>query len=302
MSELRFDNKVVIVTGAGGGLGREYALEYARRGASVVVNDLGVTVTGESENASAADQVVAEIEAFGGTAIANKDSVEHGEAIVQTAIDHFGRIDIVINNAGVLRDKSFVKMTYEDWDLVYRVHMEGTFKVTKAAWPYMLEQKSGRIIFTASAAGLYGNFGQANYGTMKSAQMGLMRTLAVEGKSKGVLCNTIAPVAGSRMTATIMPPELVAALKPEYVMPLVIALTHESNEETGSVFEVGAGWMAKLRWNRSEGLNFDTNVGFKAEDILNQWSKLCDFNGSNDFPECIQDTFDIVLTKAEQKN
>lgn len=300
MSDLRFDNKVVVVTGAGGGLGKEYALEYARRGASVVVNDLGVSVTGEQENISAAEAVVAEIRSQGGTAVANTDSVENGKAIIQTAIDSFGHIDVLINNAGVLRDKSFIKMTDDDWDLVYRVHMAGAYTVTKAAWPYMLEQKSGRIVFTTSAAGLYGNFGQANYGAMKSAQMGFMKALAVEGQSKGIFCNAIAPVAGSRMTETIMPAELVTALKPEYIMPLVVALTHESNEETGSVFEVGAGWMAKLRWHRSEGLNFDTCVGFKAEDILNQWDRLCDFSESTDYPASVQDTFDIVLTKARQ--
>ncbi|MGY8850794.1 MAG: SDR family NAD(P)-dependent oxidoreductase, partial [Pseudomonadales bacterium] len=163
MADIRFDQKVAIVTGAGGGLGRAYALEFARRGARVVVNDLGGSGSGDGSSSAAADKVVAEIVAAGGDAVANYDSVEQGDSIVQSAIDNFGRVDIVVNNAGILRDASFAKMTDQDWELIYKVHVDGAYKVTKAAWPHMLAQGYGRIIFTTSAAGIYGNFGQANY-------------------------------------------------------------------------------------------------------------------------------------------
>src|SRR5262249_49064245 len=198
--ELRCDGRVAIVTGAGGGLGRSHALLLASRGARVVVNDLGGSHTGEGKSASAADKVVAEIKAAGGEAIASYDSVEDGDKIVKTAIDAWGRLDILINNAGILRDVSFVKMTPQDWDLVYKVHVAGAFRCTHAAWPHMRDAKYGRVIMTSSAAGIYGNFGQANYAMAKLGTHGLAQTLAIEGKKYNVLVNTIAPIAGSRMT------------------------------------------------------------------------------------------------------
>ena len=179
MSEIRFDDRVVIVTGAGNGLGKSHALEFAKRGAKVVVNDLGSSATGEGESKSAADTVVDEIQAAGGEAVANYDSVTDGDKIVQTAMDNFGRIDVVINNAGILRDKSFHKMTDDDWDRAYQVHVKGAYKVTHAAWPYLRENEFGRIIVTASAAGIYGNFGQANYAMAKLALHGFSQTLAM---------------------------------------------------------------------------------------------------------------------------
>ncbi|ELR17598.1 hydroxysteroid dehydrogenase, putative [Acanthamoeba castellanii str. Neff] len=236
---LRFDGKVVVVTGAGGGLGKTYALLFASRGASVVVNDLGTSHTGEGAGSKAADLVVEEIKKAGGKAAANYDSVENGEAIIKTAIDNFGRVDIVINNAGILRDVSFVKMKQADWDLIYKVHLHGAYSVTKAAWPYMRDQGFGRVIMTSSAAGLYGNFGQANYSAMKLALVGFAKTLAAEGKSRNIHVNTIAPVAGTRMTATVMPPELIEALKPEFVSPLVAFLCHESTP--GNFYDVSKG-------------------------------------------------------------
>src|SRR5256885_12700173 len=184
--ELRFDGKVVVVTGAGQGLGRSHALLFARRGAKVVVNDLGGSHTGSGKSSAAADKVVAEIKELGGNAVANYDSVEDGDKIVKTAVDAFGRIDIVINNAGILRDTTFHKMTREDWDLIFKVHVLGAFRVTHAAWPLMREQGYGRIIFTTSAAGLYGNFGQANYSAAKLALVGLTQTLALEGDKKNI--------------------------------------------------------------------------------------------------------------------
>src|SRR5437870_5476086 len=220
VSEIRFDGRVAIVTGAGGGLGKSHALLLASRGAKVVVNDLGGSFTGLGRSSAAADQVVDAIKAAGGDAVASHDSVEDGDKIVKTAIDAFGRLDIVINNAGILRDVSFAKMTQQDWDLVYKVHVLGAFRVTHAAWPYLRDQGYGRIIMTASAAGIYGNFGQANYAMAKLGLVGFANTLAHEGRKRNVLVNTIAPIAGSRLTETVLPKELTGALKPEYVSPL----------------------------------------------------------------------------------
>jgi 3-hydroxyacyl-CoA dehydrogenase/3a,7a,12a-trihydroxy-5b-cholest-24-enoyl-CoA hydratase len=170
--------------------------------------------------------------------------VADGARIIQTALDQFGRLDIVIHNAGILRDTSFHKMTGDDWEAIYRVHLYGGFQVLHAAWPHLRDQGYGRVVVTSSAAGLYGNFGQANYGSAKLGLLGLVNTLAVEGQKRNVLVNTIAPLAGSRLTETILPPEMVAALRPDYVAPLVAYLCHESNRETGQVFEAGAGWFA----------------------------------------------------------
>lgn len=293
MSDIRFDNKVVIVTGAGGGLGRAYALEFAKRGARVVVNDLGGSGSGEGQSATAADKVVNEIKAVGGDAVANYDSVEDGEKIVQTAIDNFGRIDIVINNAGILRDSSFAKMKDNDWELIYKVHVDGAYKVTKAAWPYMLEQGFGRIIFTTSAAGIFGNFGQANYSSAKSALIGLGRTLAVEGGRKNILSNVIAPIAGSRLTETIWPEEVLKATSPDFVVPLIVKLCAEDNKENGAVIEVGAGWFSKLRYQRTQGLALGTDKPISAEQVAEQWDKVCDFTNA-DTAESILSTFNAV--------
>lgn len=241
MDELRYDGRVAIITGAGGGLGRAYALLLASRGARVLVNDLGGSMHGDGSSSAPADEVVAEIKAAGGEAVASYDSVEEGPLIVEAAMDHFGRVDIVINNAGILRDVSFHKMSPADWERVYRVHLYGAFRVTHAAWPFLRDQQYGRVVMTSSASGIYGNFGQGNYGSAKLGMLGLANVLAAEGKSRNVQVNAIAPVAGSRMTESILPPELVAALKPDYVAPLVAYLCHESCEATGQVFELGAG-------------------------------------------------------------
>lgn len=290
----RFDDRVVVVTGAGAGLGRSHALEFARRGAKVVVNDLGGGGHGEGRGSEAADQVVEEIRSAGGEAVANYDSVEQGENIIRTALDNYDRIDVVVNNAGILRDSSFAKMTDEDWDLIYRVHALGTYKVTKAAWPVMLEQGYGRIVNTASAAGIYGNFGQANYSFAKRGLIGLTNTLAIEGARKGIKANVIAPVAGSRLTETILPPEVVAALKPEFVTPLVIRLCAEESEESGALFEVGAGWVSRLRWERSKGAFFDPDKTLTAETIDEAWEQIGDFDDAQR-PKTIQDTFAPVF-------
>lgn len=253
-SRVRFDGRVAVVTGAGGGLGRAYALLLAALGCRVLVNDLGGSLQGSGASHRAADAVVAEIEAAGGLAIANYDSVsDSGERIVGQAVEKWGRIDILINNAGILRDASFAKQTDTDWNLVLAVHLEGAHRTTHAAWPHMVRQKYGRIIMTSSAAGLYGNRGQTNYAAAKMGLVGLAATLAREGAKHNILVNTVAPVAGSRITETVLPPALVAVLKPEYVAPFVAHLAHESCTETGAVYEVGAGLAARVRWERSAG-------------------------------------------------
>ncbi len=280
-TQLSFKDRVVVVTGAGGSLGRCYALSFAERGAKVVVNDLGGSVkgggAGSGESSLAADAVVAEIKAAGGEAVANYDSVENGEAIIKSALDAYGRVDVLVNNAGILRDSSFKKMTSEDWSLIHNVHVDGAFNLTKAAWPHMLEQQYGRIINTTSAAGLYGNFGQANYGAAKLGLLGLTKTLAIEGQKHNVFTNAIAPAAASRMTEALFPEAVIKGMKPELIAPLVVSLCAESNQENGSVFEVGAGWIGKLRWQRSAGVSFNPQEEFTPEEVAERWEDICDF-------------------------
>jgi len=285
--ELRFDDKVVIVTGAGGGLGRTHALLFASRGAKVVVNDLGGSAFGDGADNRAADKVVAEIREAGGEAVANYDSVEDGAKVVQTAIDTWGRVDVVINNAGILRDTSFHKMSESDWDLIYRVHVLGSYRVTAAAWPYMREQGYGRIIMTSSGAGIYGNFGQANYSMAKMGLVGLASTLAVEGAKKGITVNTIAPIAGSRLTETVLPKEITDALKPELVSPLVAYLSHDSCTENGALFEVGGGYFAKLRWERTMGHTTRIGRAVSIETVKNNWDAITSFEGETESPPMI---------------
>ncbi|XP_028604434.2 peroxisomal multifunctional enzyme type 2 [Podarcis muralis] len=302
---LRFDGRVVLVTGAGGGLGRAYALAFAERGASVVVNDLGGDFKGHGKSSSAADNVVEEIRAKGGKAVANYDSVEAGEKLVKTALDAFGRIDILINNAGILRDRSFARISDEDWDIIHKVHLRGSFLVTRAAWNHMKNQNFGRIIMTSSAAGIYGNFGQANYSAAKLGLLGLANTLAVEGRKYNIHCNTIAPTAGSRLTQTVMPQDMLDAFKPEYVAPLVLWLCHESCQENSGLFEVGAGWIGKLRWERSLGaIVRQKNQPMTPEEVQNKWEIICDFNNANK-PRTIQESVSMlndVLSQIESQD
>ncbi|CAJ0549107.1 Ff.00g027200.m01.CDS01 [Fusarium sp. VM40] len=306
--QLRYDGQVVVVTGAGGGLGKAYATFFGSRGASVVVNDLGVTSKGEGNSSKAADVVVNEIKAAGGKAVANYDSVENGERIIETAIQAFGRIDILINNAGILRDISFKNMKDEDWDLIYKVHIKGSYKCARAAWPHFRKQKYGRVINTASAAGLFGNFGQTNYSAAKLAMVGFTETLAKEGIKYGILANVIAPVAASRMTETIMPPDVLANLKPEWVVPLVAVLVHKNNtEETGGIFEVGGGHVAKLRWERSSGLLLKADSSYTPGAIIKNWNKVVDYSnpqyptGPNDFLTLLEDSMKMGPSEQGEK-
>ncbi|MDP1825376.1 MAG: SDR family NAD(P)-dependent oxidoreductase [Archangium sp.] len=300
-SELRFDGKVVVITGAGAGLGRSHALFFGKRGAQVVVNDLGGTATGGGKSSAAADKVVEEIKAAGGKAVANYDSVEDGDKIIKTAIDSFGRIDVLINNAGILRDVSFQKMTKEDWDLIFRVHVNGAFRCSHAAWPIMREQGYGRILFTTSAAGIYGNFGQANYSAAKLALVGLSNTLAIEGEKKNVLVNAIAPIAASRLTETVLPKDMLENLKPEYVTPLVAWLAHESCKENGGLFEVGGGYFGKLRWERTEGKLFKLGREISPEAVQNAWDDVTNWKKAT-HPANITESLSTVMSNLSTKS
>lgn len=242
---INFDGQVAVVTGAGAGLGKAYALELAKKGAKVVVNDLGGARDGTGRSTSAADQVVEEIKALGGEAVANYDSVadpEGGRRMIQTAIDHFGRVDILINNAGILRDKTLVKMEPENWDAVMNVHLKGAYNVTRPAFTQMRSQGYGRIIFTTSAAGLYGNFGQTNYSAAKLGLLGFMNTLKAEGGKYNIKVNTVAPVAATRLTEDILPPDMLEKLKPEFVAPLVLYLCSEQCPVSGNTYNAGMGY------------------------------------------------------------
>jgi len=278
---LRFEGKVALVTGAGRGLGRAHALMLAARGAKVLVNDLGTGGAGEGHDASPAQAVVDELRAAGGQAQVNGESVVEGGRIVEAALDHFGRLDIVVNNAGFLRDVAFHKMTARDWDILYEVHLLGAFRIIHAAWPRMREQAYGRIVNTSSAAGIYGNFGQVNYGTFKLALHGMTQPLAVEGKARGIHVNTIAPAADSRLTRTVMTAEQLAPMRPDLVSPLVAWLCHDACPETGGLFEVGGGYIAKLRWERSAGVRLDLAGADAVENIAAAWGQITSFEHSD---------------------
>ncbi len=248
MGEIRFDGRVAVITGAGGGLGKTYALEFARRGGKVVVNDLGGKPDGTGAGHSMADVCVEEIRAAGGEAVANYDSVatpEGGEGIIRGAVEAFGRVDIVVNNAGILRDKSFLKLEPADLDAVLKVHLEGAFCVSQPAFRVMKDQGYGRFIFTSSAAGIFGNFGQTNYGAAKMGLVGLMHVLAVEGAKYNIRCNAIAPTARTRMTEELLGP-LAESLAPETVTPLVVYLCSEECEITHEIYSVGGGRFARI--------------------------------------------------------
>jgi NAD(P)-dependent dehydrogenase (short-subunit alcohol dehydrogenase family) len=248
MTDIGFDGQVAIVTGAGHGLGRQHALQLAARGARVVVNDLGGTVDGTGADAGPAQQVADEINDAGGEAVANTDSVASqagGEAIVQTALDAFGRVDIVVNNAGILRDKAFHNLTADLLDPVLQVHLYGAFWVTLPAWKRMREQNYGRVINTTSAAGLFGNFGQTNYGAAKMGLVGFTKALAQEGRKRNVLANVIAPGARTRMTEDLLGP-MADSLDPEAVTPVVVYLASEQCDVTGQILSVAGGRVSRV--------------------------------------------------------
>ena len=276
MAAIDFSGRVAIVTGAGGGLGRTYALELAGRGAKVLVNDLGGARDGTGSGSAMADKVADEIKAAGGEAVANYDGVhtlEGGANIVNQAIETFGKVDILINNAGILRDKSFTKMDEELWDLVIAVHLKGIYNVTRPAFLNMKENGYGRIVMTTSGTGLFGNFGQTNYGTAKLGQIGFMKSLRIEGAKKNVKVNAIAPTAASRMTEDIMPPDMLDKLRPEYVLPAVLYLCSEACEDSGVILCAGGGLVQRAAIVVNDGAYMGTEPA-SVEAIAENWDKI----------------------------
>ena len=269
---LDFKDRVAIVTGAGGGVGRLHALALAARGAKVVVNDLGGARDGSGGSVSAAQAVVAEIEAAGGVAMANGASVTDFAAVqtmVQHAVDAWGRVDILVNNAGILRDKSFAKMELDDFRMVMDVHLMGAVHCTKAVWPHMVAQKYGRILMTTSSSGLYGNFGQSNYGAAKMALVGLMQTLSIEGAKHHIHVNCLAPTAATRMTEDLMPAQVLAALKPEAVVPAMLVLVGQ-DAPTRTILCAGAGSVeaAQITLTQGSWIGLEDDAPERLQDAL----------------------------------
>ncbi len=300
MSEIRFDERVAVVTGAGGGLGRTYALELARRGAKVVVNDLGGAADGTGAGAAPADQVVKEISAAGGTGVANYDSVatpEGGARVVQTALDNFGKVDVVINNAGILRDKTFAKLEPADLEIVLDVHLKGAFHVSQPAFRQMKEQGYGRFVFTTSAAGMLGNFGQSNYAAAKMGLVGLSNVLALEGAKYDIRSNVIAPIAATRMTRDLGIPDV---LDPECVTPLVTWLVSENCALTHQVFSVGGGRFARMFIGLTPGWTKGAGAVVTAEEVEAQMETIRDTEGYI-IPDSIADEMKVLLPLMKGK-
>lgn len=301
MNNISFDEKVAIVTGAGGGLGRTYALELARRGARVVVNDLGSSRDGSGGQASPADATVELIRSEGGEAVANYDSVaspDGGQGIVQTALDTYGTVDIVINNAGILRDKSFANLTFDDVRSVIDVHLLGAFHVTQPAYQVMKSKGYGRLLFTTSAAGVFGNFGQANYGAAKMGLVGLSNVLAVEGARYGITSNVVAPLALSRLTVDIVGDGVADALSPELVTPLALSLVSDQNELTHEVFSVGGGRFARVFIGLCQGWVADRGTFPTVEDVHAHLAEIRNQDGYI-VPTSIADEMAIVMAQSQ---
>ena len=280
---IRFDNRVAVITGAGGGLGRSHALLLAKHGARVVVNDPGGAVDGRGGDNSAADKVVAEIKAAGGQAVAYYDSVatfQGAQSIIGTALKSFGGVDILVNNAGILRDKSFAKMEMEDFEVVMQVHFMGSVYCTKAAWPTMMEKKYGRIVMTTSGSGLNGNFGQTNYGAAKMALIGLQNSLTHEGAKNNIKVNAISPIADTRMTGPVSDPQLLKFSKAEFISPAVAWLCSEECQVSGQIVGAGAGFFCGIHYSRSPGVLFDPTQEVTLDDFAASASKVLDFSSA----------------------
>jgi NAD(P)-dependent dehydrogenase (short-subunit alcohol dehydrogenase family) len=292
----RFDDRVALVTGAGTGLGRSHALLLASRGARIVVNDPGGAADGKGGSNAVADKVVEEIRAAGGEAIANYDSVSDRDGaarMVKAAIDTFGKLDIVINNAGILRDKTFAKMDLDDFDLVIKVHLLGSVYVTKAAWQHMIDRKYGRIVLTTSGSGLAGNYGQSNYGAAKAGMVGLMNNLMMEGAKFNIKINCISPVAATRMTQGIMPEQLLRRLEPEQISPAVAWLCAEQCDVTGEIIAAAAGWFSRIKLVKTKGAVLGTDRLTTIEEFAAAMNQIFDLAGAAPYAK----TFDEDVRK-----
>ena len=299
---IRFDGRVAIVTGAGGGLGRCYALELARRGAKVVVNDLGAAMDGTSGSATMAQAVADEITAAGGVAVANLDSVADragAQRMVDEAMNRFGSVDILVNNAGILRDKSFVKLELDDFQKVVDVHLMGSVNVTKAAFPVMKEKGYGRIVFTTSSSGLYGNFGQTNYGAAKLGLVGFMNTLKLEGAKYGIRVNCVAPTAATRMTGNLWPPEVLKAVAPELVAPAVVFLCSEDSPN-GHIIEAGGTYFARVAIVEARGVVLGPQA--TGEDVAARYEEIADLAGARTFDSGLEIANTILKVVAEARS
>jgi len=278
MSRIDFTGRVAIVTGAGGGLGRNHAIEFAKRGAKVVVNDLGGSKTGVGSSSSAADHVVEEIRALGGEAVPNYDNVATpagGENIVQTAIDAFGKVDILVNNAGILLDSTFAKMDEKKWDAVVAVHLKGTFCVTKPAFIYMTNQRYGRIVMTTSGSALFGNFGQTNYASAKMGVVGFANVLKLEGAKYNVKTNVLAPIAGTRLTEDVVPPEIFRKMRVDFVTPAVLYMCSEQCQDSGVIINAGLGYFSRSAMMTGGGVILsDRNKSPTPEEVMENWSRI----------------------------
>ena len=278
MSKIDFTGRVAVVTGAGSGLGRNYSVELAKRGAKVVVNDLGGSRDGVGSSKSAADHVVEEIKALGGEAVSNYDNVatpEGGENIVRTAIEAFGKVDMLINNAGILLDSTFTKMDEKKWDAVVAVHLKGTYCVTRPAFIHMMSQGYGRIVMTTSGSGLFGNFGQSNYASAKMGVVGLTNVLKLEGAKNDVKANVIVPIAGTRLTEDIVPPEIFKRMRVELVTPAVLYMCSEQCQDSGVIINAGFGYFSRSAIMTGEGVFLSDGDKIPTpEEVMENWGRI----------------------------
>jgi len=297
---IRFDDQVVIITGAGNGLGKSHALDFARRGAKVVVNDLGGARDGSGSSSDAADEVVSQIEREGGEAMANGANVadyDQVAAMVADAVDKWSRVDVLVNNAGILRDKTFAKMDLEDFQLVLDVHLKGTVNCTKAVWEMMKEQQYGRIVMTSSSSGIYGNFGQTNYGAAKMGIVGFMNSLAIEGQKYGIHVNSLAPIAATRMTEDLMPENVLQLLKPEAVTPAVVFMGSRE-APTRQIIAAGAGVFARVAIQESPGVFLPAEQR-DADHVASAWSDIANTDGQVELQAGGEQTMKFLAKAAE---
>ncbi len=303
MSGISLEGRTAVVTGAGGGLGKAYALLLADLGAGVVVNDAGVSADGTGLDAAPAQQVAEEITDRGGKAVASQHSVSEWDSaqnIIKTAVDSWGRVDILVNNAGILRDKSLLKMEVEDFQEVIKVHLEGTFYCIKAALPYMREQEYGRIVSASSAAGLYGNFGQGNYAAAKMGIVGLMNCVKEEVQKYGIKVNTIVPTAGTRMTAGVLPSEVVEKVKPQYVAPMVAYLCSDHCEVSGSIFTAGGGYFSRAQVLEGPGHYFNPDREITVDMIAEHMEWIDNLRAARGFSNASEQTTQVLSRLMQQ--